>query len=251
MQTMPSSSPKPVSEQVRLEITRLPDLTLGRRLFRWVMLAVVRLVVRLCVRCRVTGKENIPRQGAALLVTNHLGDADLVVGMAYTPKPVEVMSKAELHDFPVVGKLMGAYGVIWVHRGQPDRRALRAALQGLGEGRMVAIAPEGRESLSGALEEGTRGAAFLALKAGVPVLPVTLTGTENWRVYGNLKRLKRPEITITVGKPFTLDAAGDQRQALQQGTLKIMQTLADQLPEEYRGVYRSDEMDGMLTTEDS
>ena len=54
-----------------------------------------------------------------------------------------------------------------------------------------------------------------------------------------------------MGKPFTLDAAGDQRQALQQGTLKIMQTLADQLPEEYRGVYRSDEMDGMLTTEDS
>jgi 1-acyl-sn-glycerol-3-phosphate acyltransferase len=146
---------------------------------------------------------------------------------------------------------MGAYGVIWVHRGQPDRRALRAALQGLGEGRMVAIAPEGRESLSGALEEGTRGAAFLALKAGVPILPITLTGTENWRVYGNLKRLRRPEITITVGKPFTLDAAGDQRLALQQGTLKIMQTLADQLPQEYRGVYRSDEMDGMLTTEDS
>ena len=53
MQTMPSSPPKPVSEQVRLEITRLPDLTLGRRLFRWVLLVVVRLVVRLCVRCRI------------------------------------------------------------------------------------------------------------------------------------------------------------------------------------------------------
>jgi 1-acyl-sn-glycerol-3-phosphate acyltransferase len=251
MQTMPSSPPKPVSDLAHMEITRLPELTAWRRAFRWLILRVLRLVVRLCVRCRITGKENIPQQGAALLVSNHLGDADLVVGIAFAPKPVEVISKAELHDFPVVGKLMDAYGVIWVHRGQPDRRALRAALLGLGQGRMVAIAPEGRESLSGALEEGTRGAAFLALKAGVPVLPVTLTGTENWRVYGNLKRFKRTEISLTVGEPFYLDRAGDQRQALQQGTLKIMRKLADQLPEEYRGYYRSGESDGMLTTEDN
>jgi 1-acyl-sn-glycerol-3-phosphate acyltransferase len=251
MQMNPSSPPKPVSDFVGLEITRLPDLTVWRRLFRWLILRVLRLVVGLLVRCRVTGRENLPQQGAALLVSNHLGDADLVVGMAFAPKPVEVISKAELHDFPVVGKLMDAYGVIWVHRGQPDRRALRAALQGLSQGRMVAIAPEGRESMSGALEEGTRGAAFLALKAAVPVLPVTVTGTENWRVYGNLKRFRRTEITLTVGEPFYLEAEGDQRQALQQGTLKIMRKLADQLPEEYRGYYRSGDSDGMLATEDN
>jgi len=115
---------------------------------------------------------------------------------------------------------------------------------------MLAIAPEGRESLSGGLEEGTRGAAYLALKSGVPLLPVTVTGTENWRVYGNLKRFRRTKISVTVGEPFHLDAAGDQRQALQQGTLKIMRKLADQLPEEYRGIYGSGESDGMLVTKD-
>jgi 1-acyl-sn-glycerol-3-phosphate acyltransferase len=146
---------------------------------------------------------------------------------------------------------MDAYGVIWVHRGQPDRRALRAALQGLGQGRLVTIAPEGRESLSGALEEGTRGAAYLALKAGVPVIPVTLTGTENWRVYGNLKRFRRTEMSVTVGQPFYLDVPGNQRQAQEQGTLQIMRKLAEQLPEEYRGVYRSGEGDGMLGIEDN
>jgi len=250
MQMIPSSPPKPVSEDVRLEITRLPDLTVWRRAFRWVILWGLRLVVRLCTRCSISGIENVPPQGAALLVSNHLGDADLVVGLAFAPKPVEVISKAEMRDFPVVGKLMDAYGVIWVHRGQPDRRALRAALQGLSQGRMVAIAPEGRESLSGALEEGTRGAAYLALKAGVPVLPVTLTGTENRLVYGNLKRFRRAEISVAVGEPFYLHPADNQRHAVHQGTQEIMRKLADQLPEEYRGFYRSDHSDGMLESED-
>ena len=250
MQTIPSSPPKPVSGGSRPELTRLPDLTVWRRAFRWVILWKLRLFVHLCARCRVSGVENLPRQGAALLVSNHLGDADLVVGLAFSPKPVEVISKAEMYDYPVIGKLMDAYGVIWVHRGQPDRRALRAALQALSQGRSVAIAPEGRESLSGALEEGTRGAAYLALQAGVPVLPVTLTGTENRRVYSNLKRFRRTEISLTIGQPFYLDPADDQRHAVQQGTQKIMRRLADQLPEEYRGFYRSDHSDGMLESED-
>jgi 1-acyl-sn-glycerol-3-phosphate acyltransferase len=238
MQMSQSSPPKPVSEVAGLEITRLPELTLWRRAFRRFALSILRLLVRLCARCSVSGIENLPQAGAALLVSNHLGDADMIVGLAFSPKPIEFISKAEMHAFPILGKLMDAYGVIWVHRGQPDRRALRAALQGLGQGRLVTIAPEGRESLSGALEEGTRGAAYLALKAGVPVIPVTLTGTENWRVYGNLKRFRRTEMSVTVGQPFYLDVPGNQRQAQEQGTLQIMRKLAEQLPEEYRGVYR-------------
>src|SRR4030067_146028 len=113
-----------------------------------------------------------------MVVSNHLGDADLIVGMAYSPYEVEILSKAELYDYPILGKLMDAYGVIWVHRGQPDRRALRAALEALRQGRVVGIAPEGRESLTGSLEEGTGGAAYLALKADGPILPVTFTGTQ-------------------------------------------------------------------------
>jgi 1-acyl-sn-glycerol-3-phosphate acyltransferase len=238
MQMTQSSPPKPVSDVTQLDITRLPDLTVWRRAFRWFALWSLRLVVRLCARCTVSGRENLPQQGAALLVTNHLGDADMVVGLAFAPKPIEFISKAEMYDYPIIGKLMDAYGVIWVHRGQPDRRALRAALQGLSQGRLVTIAPEGREGVTGALEEGTRGAAYLAMKAGVPVVPVTVTGTENWRVYGNLKRFRRTEMSVTVGQPFYLDADGNQRQAQEQGTLQIMRKLAEQLPEGYRGFSR-------------
>jgi 1-acyl-sn-glycerol-3-phosphate acyltransferase len=162
------------------------------------------------------------------------------MGLAFSSRSAEVVSKADFYDFPILGWLMEVYGVIWVHRGRPDRRALHAVLDGLAEGRMIAIAPEGRESITGALEEGTPGAAYLALKSGAPILPVTFTGTENSNVFNSLKRLRRAEISLTVGKPFNLDQTGNWRQAVDRGTQQIMLTLAEQLPPEYRGVYLTD-----------
>lgn len=235
---MDAIPPKPVAEIIRHEITRLPELTRGRRLFRRLFRGLVRLIVRLLASVRVEGMENVRRDGGTLIVSNHLGDADWLVGLAYSPFDVETFVKAELYDYPIVGKLLETYGVIWIHRGQPDRRAIRAALEALQEGRTLGIAPEGRESLTGALEEGTGGAAYLALKAGVPVQPVTFTGTENAYVFSNLKRLRRSRITMTIGPAFTLERSESMRAAIQAGTRRIMHTLARQLPPEYRGVYQ-------------
>jgi 1-acyl-sn-glycerol-3-phosphate acyltransferase len=131
------------------------------------------------------------------------------------------------------------YGTIWVHRGQPDRRAIRAVLKGLSEGRIIALAPEGRQSVTGGLEEGTGGAAYLALKADVPILPVALTGTENERIYRNLKRFRRTNVTITIGKPFRLEKFEGRKKSIETGTQKIMLSLAQMLPIEYRGIYQS------------
>ncbi len=173
-----------------------------------------------------------------MIVANHLGDADLIVGFAYTPIIVEPFAKIELYDMPLLGTFLEAYGVIWVRRGQPDRKALRAVRSALQENRMVGIAPEGRESLTGSLEEGTDGAAYIALTNDVPIIPITFTGTENKRILNNLKRLKRTEITVTIGRSFRLDRYEDRRKSLKLGTRQIMSALAAQLPEEYRGYYQ-------------
>ena len=217
-----------------------PVLTPGRRRFRRFVRAALRLLVWLFIDLQVNSPENLPPYKPAVVVANHLGDADVVVGVAYSPYEVEIMAKAALYRFPILGWLMQAYGVIWVHPGQPDRRALRLALQVLESGRMLAIAPEGRESLSGALEAGTQGAAYLAHKAGVPVAPIAFTGTENRRIYANMKRLRRTRVTLTIGKMLELAHSGDRQADLQNGTRQIMLAVARLLPPEYRGVYQNE-----------
>jgi 1-acyl-sn-glycerol-3-phosphate acyltransferase len=235
-----ATTSKPRSEEINPEITRLPVLTFWRIIFRRLLYAFLKLLVGICLRVEVSGRENMPRQGPLLVVSNHLGDADALVGLAHTSLLVEIVVKSELYYHPLLGAILKAYGVIWIHRGQPDRRALRAILEGLDAGRVIGIAPEGRESLTGSLEEGTGGAAYLAVKSKAPIFPVTFTGTENWRVFGNLKRFKRTPVTLTMGPVFYLDEYPQRRQALEQGTIKIMRALADQLPPEYRGIYGSE-----------
>jgi 1-acyl-sn-glycerol-3-phosphate acyltransferase len=237
---MSATPTKPIAEKVRPEITRLPRLTRPRRLFRNLLRWFLRFLVKLCLRIQVIGLENIPEEGPVITVSNHLGDADAVIGFAFAPRHTDAFVKSELHDIPLLGMVLDAYGVIWIHRGQPDRRAIRAALQGLREGRIITIAPEGRESLTGALEEGTNGAAYLAWKANVPIQPATVTGTENKRIIKNLSRLRRTDVKLTIGPLFYINDYSNRRTTINRGTTQIMQTLAAQLPPQYRGVYQLD-----------
>jgi 1-acyl-sn-glycerol-3-phosphate acyltransferase len=208
------------------------------------MRGLMKLITLLTLRAEVRGLENFPTHGPAILVFNHLGDADVVLMMAaLPPRTAEGMGKIELNDHWLVGPVFRAYGIIWVHRGRPDRRALRAALDALAEGRMVVLAPEGRQTLTGGLEEGNEGTAFLALRSGAPVVPIALTGTENQRVYSHMKRWKRAPVTLTVGKILLLEEQANHRESLRESTRRIMQAVASLLPEAYRGQYRTNPPD--------
>ncbi len=240
MSTLPSSPPKPVTDWWRPDLVSLPRLSLPRRAFRHVARGLAKLLTRLFLKPAIRGVENFPARGPALVVINHLGDADVVLLAAALPVLLDGIGKIELSAHWLVGPLFRAYGVIWVHRGKPDRKAVRAALQALSQGRFLAVAPEGRQSLAGGLEEGTEGAAFLALQSGAPIVPVAMTGTENSNVYGHMRRLKRAPVTLTVGKPFFLQPAENHREALRAGTERIMQSLAELLPPSYRGKYAPD-----------
>ncbi len=229
--------PKPITEIWRPDLTRLPALSAARLAFRRGMRLVARLLLGLLTCTSISGLEHLRGRSPALFAINHLGDADAVALLAAFPVGPEVLAKIEMLHFPVVGKLMDWYGMIWLHRGQPDRRALRAALAAFAQGRSLVVAPEGRYSLAEGLEPGGKGAAYLAAKAHVPVIPVALTGTQNASVYGSLRRLQRPRITVTVGEPIILGPAED-RQSLAADTQRIMQRLAGLLPTDYRGAYR-------------
>lgn len=238
MENQPSSPPKPITEVWRPELVALPRLTLARRFFRQFVRLLMKMLIFTLTRPTVAGLENFPKKGPALVVINHLGDADVVLVGAYTPVMFDGMGKIELNDHWLAGPIMRAYGIIWVHRGRPDRKALRAALDGLAEGRIVGIAPEGRQTVTGGLEEGNEGAAFLALKSGAPIVPVAMTGTENANIFGHIKRWKRAPVSLKVGKPFFLPEQADRQAMMREGTRQIMQALAELLPESYRGNYK-------------
>jgi 1-acyl-sn-glycerol-3-phosphate acyltransferase len=107
-------------------------------------------------------------------------------------------------------------------------------------GGVLAIAPEGTRSKSGALIQARPGGIYLAWKAGVPILPVAVTGTQDALVVDRLKHLKRLDIKATVGTAFTLpqEARGKGRETLlQEYTDDVMCRIAALLPEEMRGVY--------------
>jgi 1-acyl-sn-glycerol-3-phosphate acyltransferase len=242
MQNPPSLPPKPVDEILRPELTRLPEYTFWRRLARRALLLLDRLLVAARLKVKASGLENFPARGPALIVINHLGNADILVILSKLPtREVDPLAASNLYDVRWLGILAEVYGVIWLHRGHPDRRALACALESLQRGRFVSIAPEGRESLVGGLEEGLNGAAFLALRADVPIIPIAMTGTENRIIYDKRLRGKnRPPVTMTVGRPFRLARSGDRHADLKNGTGQIMRELARLLPPEYRGIYRDE-----------
>jgi 1-acyl-sn-glycerol-3-phosphate acyltransferase len=239
MPTQPSSPPKPVSEVWRPELTHLPRLHWARRCYRAFWHRLFNLLIIVCTNRTIEGLENFPKKGPALVVVNHLGDTDTPLLVSSLPVSLDALGKIELYDFPILGRLMDWYGTIWLHRGRADRRAIRAALNGFAEGRFIVIAPEGRYSLIGGLEEGQEGAAYLALKANVSIIPVAMIGTENAHVYGHLRRLRRAPVTLRIGKAFRLSQQIDRREMMREGTRQIMESLANLLPESYRGVYRT------------
>jgi 1-acyl-sn-glycerol-3-phosphate acyltransferase len=194
---------------------------------------LARLAARTLFRFTLTGRENVPSAGGALLTMNHLGGADPILVIAFAPRPIAAAGKVEILRWPVLGWVAKTYGMIPLRRGEADREALQRLLAELARGQALLIAPEGRESRTGALEPGHGGPAFLAQHAQVPIVPIAITGTAWNRVLPAWRRLRRPCVTLTFGAPYRLPAALKRADAAE----FIMQRIAALLPPEYRGVY--------------
>ncbi len=187
----------------------------------------------------MSGRENLPQGGPLIVVANHLAHLDGPLLLASLPWLMEGIALSDLGRVPVTGQLLRLYGVIWVRRDEYDRELLRRALAVLAEGKVLALTPEARMSVTGALERARTGAAYLALKSGAPVLPIAITGTE--KIYGAWRRWRRPRVTVTIGQafhlpPVALKGAG-RHEVLRQAADEIMLHIARLLPPEYRGVY--------------
>ncbi|HSF81150.1 MAG TPA: lysophospholipid acyltransferase family protein [Anaerolineales bacterium] len=200
--------------------------------------AIARLLFKLFARLEVTGLENVPTQGGCILAVNHLGrlDPPLVFAMLDRDDVTSLVADKYLHH-PFFRWIVNAVNGIWINREEADFNALRAARSFLLAGGVLGIAPEGTRSHTGALIAAKTGVAYLADKAGVPIVPVAISGTE--KAVRELLRLRRQSIKIRFGKPMRLPPLerGDRTAALQRNTDEIMCQIAAMLPPQYRGVY--------------
>lgn len=163
------------------------------------------------LKLTVTGEENIPKDGGAIIAINHVGYLDFaLVGTALLPakRYVRFMAKREIFDNKFAGPLMRGMHHINVDRSSGSASFV-AALRALRTGELVGIFPEGTISKSFEIKEMKTGVVRLAMGAGVPIIPVIIWGSQRIWTKGvprNLKR-KRIPISISIGTPihFTKD----------------------------------------------
>lgn len=125
---------------------------------------------------KVYGQENIP-EGPAVICANHVHNSDpfYILGAFPRKERVWIMAKEEISRWPVVGPALNWFGfLIWVRRGKADVGAVKAALKALKGGEKLLIFPEGTRNDE--IGDGKTGAAMMAIRARVPIIPVHISG---------------------------------------------------------------------------
>jgi len=163
------------------------------------------LVLGLCqiaFRVKVRGAENVPPTGAYIVAPTHRSNLDTPFAAFVTKRRIRFMAKQELFSKPWSAKLFTALGGVPVERGSPSSRAaLKATQTALSEGEPVAVFPEGTRRNGRVVDGLFDGTAYLAVKLGVPIVPVGIGGSEEILASGKkLPRFKR--VAVVVGPPI-------------------------------------------------
>lgn len=149
------------------------------------------------------GTEHIPPSGAVVLACNHLSNLDPVLLGAACPRQISYLAKIELFRVPVLGGLIQRYGAIPLRRSASDPEALRLAERVLEQGQTLALFPEGTRSRDGRLKPFRFGAARLALKHDVPLIPAVIVGTDQAMPAG-ARFPQRVPVKIAFGPPIEM-----------------------------------------------
>jgi 1-acyl-sn-glycerol-3-phosphate acyltransferase len=176
------------------------------------------------VEIRVLHADRLPRSGSFVVAANHESFADIAVLLAALPLRVRFLAKRSIFRVPVLGWSIAAAGFIPVDRGDRSGSAstVDSALERLRRGLSLVIFPEETRTRTGELSPFKHGAALLALRAKLPILPVGLAGTRRVLPRGALCMTGGP-VAICPGEPIATDgaSAGDRR--------KVTETLRERI----------------------
>ena len=184
------------------------------------------------IRVHVEGLENIP-QGVCIFASNHASNLDPVALTPNIPRRISLLAKKEVFKIPVLSKAIRMAKIVPVDRGDSEAAAesVDLAIKYLKEGLSFCVYPEGTRSRDGRLLPFKRGTFVMAIRAGVPVVPVSLAGTQNlmrkgdWLIYPG-------EVTVRFGPAVATTGYGmEQREELRR---TVQNLVADGLPEDQK-----------------
>jgi len=192
----------------------------------------LRLGLGLICRARLIGEERVPLSGGLIVAANHTSFADPVVLQTFVPRRLTYLMTDKYYFVPVLHPLLRLWGVLVVKEQGLNKEVIRAAAGVLERGGAVGIFPEGAISRDGLVHDAQPGAALLARRAGVPILPVGLAGIgrlmppDTWRLH-------RSRLTIYVGDPIS--PVGLSRRELAERLTRDLRAVAQKAREENAG----------------
>lgn len=203
----------------------------------------IALAAGLVLDYKLEGIENLPKEGPLLIVANHFHFLDTIGPIHATKYSLELISDSEMPNAPGIFKVLPAiWGTLPITQGKANLEAIRAAEAILEQKGVLAIFPEGHVHKP-PLTDPLPGAAFLALRLGVPIVPIGSYSEDNWDIFGTILKKRRFARAVTrIGKPFgplmnegqaTVPSRDDVKRAGQE----IMEQIARTLPEACRGKF--------------
>jgi 1-acyl-sn-glycerol-3-phosphate acyltransferase len=195
---------------------------------------ILTLPTMLIYRARAIGTEHVPQTGPVLLTPNHFSQWDHFFAAVYLRRKVCFMAKSQLFRPPYLSFILSHGGAFPVRRGHRDTEALKTADAILDRGDCMLIYAEGGRSRSGSLGEPRRGIGRVALRSGVPVVPMAIHGSAGVRGW---KRLRFPKVTIQYGEPIAFPVEAEPSRERQQ-------EVADEVFDRVRKMYVALEENG-------
>lgn len=184
----------------------------GRPLTRW--------LVRRRFEVRVHGAEHVPPSGPVILASNHIGIVDGPFLAIFSPRATHALTKIEMFHGRT-GRFLRAAGQVPLDRFHPDPLAVKTCVRVLRDGGAVGIFPEGTRG-AGDLGRFHRGAAYLALISGAPVVPVTMLGTREPGAHTNTLPPRGGSVDIVYAAPYRLAATPWPRTREQVGQASLL-----------------------------
>jgi len=213
-----------------------------RRFMRGLCRAGIDFFASILTEWEVRGRENLPSSGPLLIVGNHFNFLDTVAPIFSTRWPLEFIGDFVMPNSPSIMRIFpNAWETLKIEQGTPNFEALQASEAVLAQNGVLVIYPEGHVH-AGPLRRALPGAAYMALRTGVPILPMGTISDNDWKLFKTIKEKKRRLGIITkIGEVFgpikSKNPNRPSRQEIKAAGYLMMTRIAALLPKEYRGEF--------------